>query len=45
VNPAAAVLTLAALVAVFRLQLGLLTVLGASAGAGLALYLLGLVNG
>jgi hypothetical protein len=34
-------LTLAALVAVFRLKLGLLTVLAASAGAGVALFLLG----
>jgi chromate transporter len=43
-KPAAAALTLAALVAVFRLKLGLLTVLAASAGAGVALFLLGLVN-
>jgi chromate transporter len=44
-DPAAAALTLAALVAVFWLRLGLLTVLAASAAAGICLYLLGLVNG
>jgi chromate transporter len=44
-DPAAAALTLAALVAVFWLRLGLLTVLAGSAGAGICLYLLGLVNG
>jgi chromate transport protein ChrA len=42
-NPAAAMLTLAALVAVFQLRLGLLSVLAASAAAGMALYLLGVV--
>jgi chromate transporter len=40
-DPAAAALTLAALVAVFQLRLGLLTVLAVSAAAGLALHLLG----
>ena len=44
-DPAAAALTLAALVAVFWLRLGLLTVLAGSAGAGICLYLLGVVNG
>jgi chromate transporter len=43
-NLAAAMLTLAALVAVFQLRLGLLSVLAASAAAGMALYLLGAVN-
>jgi chromate transporter len=40
-DPAAAALTLAALVAVFQLRLGLLTVLAASAAAGVALHVLG----
>jgi chromate transporter len=44
-DPAAAALTLAALFAVFRLRLGLLTVLAASAAAGILLHLLGLVGG
>jgi chromate transporter len=44
-DPAAAILTLATLIAVFRLRLGLLTVLAGSASAGVALYLLGVVNG
>ena len=44
-DPAAASLTLGALVAVFWLRLGLLTVLAVSAAAGIALYLAGLVNG
>jgi chromate transporter len=44
-DPAAAALTLAVLVAVFWLRLGLLSVLAASAAAGVALYLAGLVNG
>jgi chromate transporter len=44
-DPAAAALTLAALVAVFRLRLGLITVLAGSAAVGVALYFLGLVDG
>ncbi len=40
--PAAAALTIAAIIAVFRLNLGILTVLGGSAAAGLALHLAGL---
>ncbi len=45
IEPAAAILTLAALIAVFRLRLGILTVLGASAAAGIGLYFLGVLNG
>ena len=43
VNVAALALTLAAIVAVFRLQLGMLTVLGGCAAAGMALRLAGIV--
>jgi chromate transporter len=43
IDPWAAVLTLFALVAVFRLKLGLFTVLALCAGAGVALRLAGLV--
>jgi chromate transporter len=41
-NPAAALLVIAAMVAVFRFGLGTLTVLAASAAAGLALGAMGL---
>ncbi|MBK0400423.1 chromate efflux transporter [Limibaculum sp. M0105] len=44
-DPAAAVLVVAALVAVFRLQAGLFTVLGGSAVAGIVLYFTGLAGG
>ena len=44
-DPAAAALTLAALIALFRLRLGLLTVLAGSAAAGIGLHLLGLAGG
>ncbi|MFW6077616.1 MAG: chromate transporter, partial [Hyphomicrobiales bacterium] len=43
-DPAAALLTLAALLAVFWLRLGLLTVLAASAAAGVTLHVLGIVS-
>ncbi len=42
-DPIAAVLSALALIAVFRLRLGVLTVLGAAAAAGIALHLAGLV--
>jgi chromate transporter len=41
INPVALLLTLAALVAVFRYRIGTLTVLAASAAAGMLLYLVG----
>ncbi|MCE6959146.1 chromate efflux transporter [Cereibacter sphaeroides] len=41
-DPVAALLALAALVAVFRLRLGTMTVLAAAGGAGIVLHLLGL---
>ena len=45
IDPAALVLTLAALVAVFHFRLGIITVLGASATAGIAIYGLSVVGG
>jgi chromate transporter len=42
VDPAAALLSLAALVAVFRLRLGMMTVLGGAAAIGVLLHLAGL---
>ncbi len=42
VDPAAALLSAAALVAVFRLRLGMLTVLGGAAAIGVLLHLAGL---
>jgi chromate transporter len=43
VDPAALLLSLAAAVAIFRLRMGMLTVLAACCGAGVLLYLAGLI--
>jgi chromate transporter len=44
VDPWALALSLAAMVAIFRLKTGMLTVLAANAGAGIALYLAGIIG-
>ena len=43
INWIAALLSVLALIAVFRLKLGMVTVLGGAAAAGVVLYLAGLV--